>query len=91
MRKTIPLPLSMTVWCRQGKLLPSHCDQQRARSETQSFQLTDCGYKNILSGHRYFMHQKKIDEYRQMVEMIIIMGKPKNLEKNFLECHCVTT
>jgi hypothetical protein len=47
--------------------------------ETQSFQLTDCRYKNILSGHRYFMHQKKIDEYRQIVEIIISMGKPKKL------------
>jgi len=66
----------MTAWCGQGKLLPFHCDQQRARSETQSLQLTDREYKNALSGHRYFTHQK-IGEYRQMVEMIISMGKNK--------------
>jgi hypothetical protein len=30
------------------------------------------------------MLQKKIDEYRQMVEMIISMGKPKKLGEKLL-------
>jgi hypothetical protein len=37
----------------------------------------DQGYKNVLSGHRHFMYQKKIDEYREIVEMDHHYGKTK--------------